>query len=324
MNRSALLIGLGGGVVSAILLLSAAQGSFAGLILLFLLGPLPLFLAGLGWGTAAAAIAASTGAGAAGVMLGPYQGLSYLLTQGVPAVMITYLALARYETARLTDAANADTWFPVGHLVTTIALLAGVIAAGLLTLIIANLGWEIDDLRSSLRTFIEHSIRRQVPGIDVSKLTPEDIADLTNLVVARTPFAMALTWFAVFGLNLWMAGRVSLASGRLERPWPNLTLVQLPAWHALVLSVTLALTYVPGLIGYLAIVLSTACLAGYALQGLAIVHRITHGHTWRGFLLFATYLVLFISGVYGFYAIALIGLAEPISPLNRDKWPRGG
>jgi hypothetical protein len=74
----------------------------------------------------------------------------------------------------------------------------------------------------------------------------------------------------------------------------------------------------PDLPGMLGDAVSTACLAAYVLQGLAILHYVTRGYAWRGFALAATYTALLVTGVWGAYAIALIGLAEPISPLNRN------
>jgi hypothetical protein len=153
-------------------------------------------------------------------------------------------------------------------------------------------------------------------------MSPQDIAALTDGLVARLPAAMALMWFLTLVLNLWVAGRISVASGRLGRPWPPLSQFRLPAAMALALAVALAISFAPGLPGMLANAVSTACLAAYVLQGLAIVHHVTRGKTWRGFLLAGLYAALVVTGSWGFHAIALIGLAEPISPLNRDKWLR--
>lgn len=324
MNRSALFIGLGGGVVSAILLLSAAQGSFGGRLLLFFLGPLPLFLSGLGWGVPSAAIAALTGAGAAAGMLGLWPGVIYLLTQGLPAILLTYLALMRRQAAVAT--AGADTggtdaaWYPVGNLLTASALIAG----GLAATSFAIVGWDIQELRKGLTEFITQVLQRQLTGFEAGKMTPQEIAALAEALVNRLPAAMALMWFLTLILNLWVAGKISAASGRLERPWPVLSQFRLPAGMALALAVSLAATFVPGLPGMLANAVSTACLAAYVLQGLAIIHHVTRGRSWRIGALAAMYVALVLTGSWGAYALALVGLAEPLSPLNRDAAPRNG
>jgi len=57
-----LLIGLGAGLISAVVFASATTGPLLMRMLLFLLTPLPLFLAGLGLGPITAAIAGIAGA----------------------------------------------------------------------------------------------------------------------------------------------------------------------------------------------------------------------------------------------------------------------
>ena len=66
----AFIIGAGSGVVSAALFASAATGTAIAAIL-FYLTPLPLGLAGLGWGASAAAIAGLVGTLLIALVLGP-------------------------------------------------------------------------------------------------------------------------------------------------------------------------------------------------------------------------------------------------------------
>ena len=87
-----IIIGLGSGLVSALLFYSAARGGpLLRPFLLFLI-PLPSLVAGLGWGWLAAAAAAVSGALMVGAIVGATTVLGYLLALGLPVVLAAYLA----------------------------------------------------------------------------------------------------------------------------------------------------------------------------------------------------------------------------------------
>src|SRR5262245_2851831 len=87
-----LLIGAGAGLVSAALFASAAMSTaLAGL--LFYLAPLPICLAGLGWGSVAAVLAAASGSLVIASVLGPGVGAVFAGVVGVPLAVLCHLAL---------------------------------------------------------------------------------------------------------------------------------------------------------------------------------------------------------------------------------------
>ena len=78
-----ILMGLAGGFASAVLFMSATAGGTAGRILLYFLAPLPSFLAGLGWGSTSALIAALAASTATGFVLGGiWPAFVFLVSQG--------------------------------------------------------------------------------------------------------------------------------------------------------------------------------------------------------------------------------------------------
>jgi hypothetical protein len=82
-----IIIGLGSGLVSALLFYSAARGGpVLRPVLLFLI-PLPSLVAGLGWGWLAAVAAAVSGAIAVGVIVSGSVVIGYLLALGVPVAL---------------------------------------------------------------------------------------------------------------------------------------------------------------------------------------------------------------------------------------------
>jgi len=87
-----LIIGAGSGLVSAALFASASTAtSLAGL--LFYLAPLPLCLAGLGWGGMAALLSALTGTVVIAASLGAATAAVFALSIAAPTALLTHLAL---------------------------------------------------------------------------------------------------------------------------------------------------------------------------------------------------------------------------------------
>src|SRR5665648_522700 len=130
-----LIIGAGAGLVSAALFASAATAAaIAGI--LFYLSPLPLCLAGLGWGRSAALLAALTGTVVIAASLGPVTAAAFGLTIAAPIALLTHLLLlSRPVPALQGGAPPGGAWSPSGRLVGWASHIAGVLA-GLLVLVL--------------------------------------------------------------------------------------------------------------------------------------------------------------------------------------------
>ena len=144
------LIGAGAGLVSAALFASAATAtSLAGI--LFYLAPLPICLAGLGWGWIAAAVAALAGMVVVGGVLGLAPGAVFAGAIAMPMAVLCYLALlSRPAAAPQGQASVGLEWYPVGRLVGWAAVIAGALAA----IMVLTLGYDAEFLsRTRSRTF---------------------------------------------------------------------------------------------------------------------------------------------------------------------------
>ena len=120
-----LLLGAGAGLVSAALFASAATGTaLAGI--LFYLTPLPICLAGLGWGWTTAGVAALAGTLVAGGVLGPAAGAVFAGAIALPIAVLCYLALLSRPVAATGGQQAALEWYPIGRLVGWAAIVAGV------------------------------------------------------------------------------------------------------------------------------------------------------------------------------------------------------
>jgi hypothetical protein len=285
-------------------------------MVLFLLTPLAMFLAGLGLGPLAAAVAGF--AGVAFVLLaGSAMGaLVFAASQAIPVVVLTYLA----SLNRQTGPGNVE-WYPAGRLVIAAAILAGLFAA--LTLFL--LGGDIDTLRTALRDMLQSFVNTELPKMpDAPTLGAEEIDEATAIALALLPAASAISTMGSLLFNLWLAGRITMASGRLQRPWPDLAAIVYPPATPLLLAVATGAGFLAGLPGMIAAGFAGPLFLAYVLLGLAVVHFMTRGRPWRPFALWGLYASLFIMNTVASLAIALLGLAEAIWPMRKFSPPPKG
>jgi hypothetical protein len=126
------IIGIGGGLASALLFYSAARGSPLLSTLLLLLTPLPSLLTGLGWGWLPAAAGAVAGALIMAIGASPAIAIGYFLALGLPAALACYLA---YLSRPHPQDATAVEWYPAGRLLAALSLYGGALPVAVLPLI---------------------------------------------------------------------------------------------------------------------------------------------------------------------------------------------
>jgi hypothetical protein len=308
-----LLIALGAGLISAVVFASATTGPLLMRMVLFLLTALPLFLAGLGLGPRAAAVAGFSGALLVLVAGSPIGALVFAASQVIPAAILVYLVMLN----RATDDGRTE-WYPVGRIVIAAALIAGSFA----TLTLFLLGGDIETLRSALRGMLQTFVDNELPKMpDAPTLGPADIDEATGIALALLPAASAISTMGSLLFNLWLAGRITMASGRLQRPWPDLAAMIYPPTAPLMLAAATAAGFLAGLPGMIAAGFAGPLLFAYVLLGLAVVHYTTRGRSWRPFALWGLYASLFIMNTIASLAIALLGLAEAIWPMRKLSPP---
>jgi hypothetical protein len=306
-----LLIGAGAGLVAAALFASAASAAaLAGI--LFYLSPLPLCLAGLGWGRGASLLAALTGTLAIALALGPASAAIFGLTIAVPIAVLIHLILLARLLATPTGEASDDAieWYPPGRLVGAAALMAGALAA----LLVIILGYDQESYRQSITDFLKSPALEQFDP-DGTVLTPETIDNLSGVLAKALPGLFAVTWLTVVLFNLWLAGIIVESSGRALRPWPDLQALELPNVLVAVFAIAILVSFVPGFIGLLATGLAGAMLFAYVLQGLAVIHVYSRGVPFRPLLLVVVYLAILLLGWVAIL-VAILGLGEPLFGLR--------
>src|SRR5262245_5375065 len=210
------LVGLGAGAAAALLFASVASGSMAA-VFLFYLAPLPILIAALGWSHWAGLIAAALATLVVGILSG-------FLFIAVPVIAfgawwLGYLALLARPVAN--GGGTGLEWYPVGRLVLWAAVIGTLIAAAF----IANFGTDQASLQAELRKTYERFLRDQ---------------SRVDLLVMAAPPAAAVFTTIINLCNLWLAARAVKVSSRLNRPWPDISAMALPASALGLLAVAIA------------------------------------------------------------------------------------
>ena len=287
-------------------------GALAGIP--FYLSPLPLCLAGLGWGRATALIAALAGTVILALVLGASVALAFGLTLAIPiAALIHLLLLARPVPASDAENQGAQTaleWYPPGRIVGWAAITAGMLAA----LLVLALGPDMETYQGTIGNFLSPENLKPFDP-DGTLFTPENVERLKVVLAKTLPAAFAIVWLVIVLFNLWVAGFIVEASGRALRPWPDLHALEVPNALIAIFAVALLLSFVPGMLGVVATGFAGAMLFAYVLQGLAVIHTFSRGFAFRPLLLSAVYLgILFLGWVA--ILVAIIGLGEPMFGLR--------
>ncbi len=300
------LIVLGAGGAAGLLFASLATGSPLA-VLLFYLSPLPILIAAIGWSHWIGLMAATVAAAGLGAGLDSWFFLAFLIGIGVPAWWLGYLTLL----ARERDDRTLE-WYPTGKLMLWAALLGtGMILAA----VVISYGADVGAFRRALHDTFADAMRilaEQPAGTPADANTER----LLDALVAVVPPAAAALATLVNLINLWLAARIVRVSGRLRRPWPDLTAVAMPASAPALLALAFIFMLLPGLANVTGTVLAASLLMAYAIIGLAVMHVITRGLAARGLVLGGMYAAVVVL-VWPVLMLTVLGLIDAAFNLRR-------
>lgn len=294
------LIGLGAGIASALLMATMASRSpFA--LALVLLAPLPLMIAALGWTHWAALFAATAAAAALALSFGePLWIAIYLIGAGLPAWWLGYLALL----ARADPDGHVE-WYPVGRLLMWCVIAASVIV----TIVMWNVRIDDQQFQAALKLALERMAKEY--GKSAPDWTKIDVKLAAEMIRSFVPPLSAAMITLSLAVNLYVAGRVAMVSGRLRRPWPDLASLRFPKFMPAAFAVALLAWFMSGAVGMAGGIVSGAFIIAYALMGLAVLHDVTRPLGDRVFILAAVYFILFVFWPASLL-LAMFGISDSI------------
>lgn len=303
-----ILIGIGSGLASAVLAYSAVRGNVLLKLVLFILTPLPVLIVAFGWGVIATVAGALAGAVIMTIAGGPALGLTFLLVLGIPAMLVAWLAdLGRPSVDGLTT-----DWFPAGGILAAFATYGGLIPVFFLPFV----GGTYTTMKPQMLPFVSRAMKQMQAQFGAQPLTDAQIEAFTDIMITALPASIAAYWVLLFAINVYLAGRIALASGRFIRPWPDLHALQPPPWLALALAATMLLTMLSGGPRVLGASMTGALIVAFTLYGLSVIHAISRGRVpWMLWLTYAG--LLNPAGPYATILVALLGLIEPLINLRK-------
>jgi hypothetical protein len=311
MNAT-ILMGLAAGLTSALMFASVISGALFSLLLCYL-APLPLLVAGLGWGPFCAAIGGFLASIALAAMFGVSHGFAFALVVALPAWWLGHLALLGRPVAGGEPSAEAVLsgepdleWYPIGRILLWIAGFATLSTiAALLTL-----GQDAATITAVLHRGLQRLF--DASGIAAN----EDVERVIDVIIALGPAVGASVALTMTTLNLWLAAKITETSGRLRRPWPDLRTTTLPPMTLAALCVAIAFCFTGGMLALVARIVVAALLMAYAFVGFAVLHSVTLRLRSRAFWLGITYTIVIVFG-WPILALMALGLADALFDLRR-------
>lgn len=285
-------LALAAGLLSALLFLSLAKGIALGVVLSYV-APLPLMMAGLGFGLGASVIAGAIGAAAVAMVAGMQSILPFLVAAALPALVVTNRA-----NLWRTAPDGSTEWYPPG------LVLAWLCAAGVALMLLGTA--LVSGHPDGVKAWVAEAISRTLALIAAD--VPVD--DRAQAVAWWTPFFPAMvvsSWLVMAVVNATGAQGLLARLGRARRPRPAYRELWLPDWLAVLLALAgLAALAFGGDAGYVAANLAVVTLVPFLFLGLAGIHRWAAGRPSARLVLAVTYGLLVL--VFGWAALAVAGL----------------
>ena len=308
-------IALGAGIASALLFFIPVKGTTAAMLLAFF-GPLPIMIAGLGFGTITSIAATLSGAAALAVALTPAFALFFILTLGLPAALLARLASARREVTLDTSEENISVpAYSKGQMLGWIATLSALVALVPLT-VMAMRGMDVDETARQLAPAIRAFFRGE-SNIPYAMSARE----FARMAVLAFPAMFAASSTLMLSFNLWLAAKVARTSGVMAREESDIPFeLRLPRDSLFVLFAAIAACTLGEMPRAIASTLAASFLTAYALHGLAVVHGFLRGNPVRSALLFGLYALIAMMA-WPLLLAAAIGMFDSLIPLTRHKAP---
>ncbi|MEK1887403.1 MAG: DUF2232 domain-containing protein [Phyllobacterium sp.] len=294
-------VGVLAGLSAALLSVGViTQSTLAMALLLF--SPLPIFVAALGWGTGAGFIGALSMAVAVSVLAAPTAALVVVLITALPAAAAAYfIGLAR-PAEEIGGPKNAYVWYPIADMLLRLALIVGAtfVAIGVL------IGFG-DDFAMQLAKSLGQQLAASNPELAANA---DAVQDMALFIVRVLPAMQPAVWVMIIVANLYLALRLTAASGKLRRPkddWPRALRMPRPALA--VFAIACAACFLPGGIGYAATAFAGALGACFIMAGFAMMHARTRGAPWRPVALWFAYFAVMLF-VFVLFLFLLAGLFD--------------
>lgn len=303
------LIGFGAGLAALAMLLSPMGASLLA-VPMMMLAPLPIVIAGLGWGTLAAATGTLTGFVTALFALQLPAALMFAAAVGVPATFAAHLL----GLARASAGGAPAEWYPLSRVVLMLTLWCGLLGGAVTYIVGINPAADRAELIEALGAMF---------AVQGAPPPAAEVEAMASMLVAVMPYAFAAMWLCALLLSLWIGALVVRRSGLLVRPWEDLNTFRPEPSMVVLLGAALVMTYAPEPIGFLARPFVGALSVAHIAVGLAVLHWLSRPWSMRVPALAIFYGLMFIVGLPALLALVL-GLVDRFFDLRGLTRRTGG
>lgn len=306
----ALLVALIAGIAAALMSgLVVRSGSPA--LILTMLAPAPLMIAGFGWHPLCAALGGIIAALAAQTFNSTPAAVMLCGMVALPAYGVSALALNRFAMLSQRPQRDGKEMGGIGVLLVIFLTLGAVLAAM----------WiepDFEVLSARMREMLELSMR-EVLGFD-SGLPPPRAEAMSRLYAffARILLPMSvLVTLTTLMLSTTLAAQVVERAGLMPYPRPDFRRFAVPGGGLILVGLSFLVATRPGYLGALGDGVLVGMLFLFLLQGLAVIHVRTLNVGGRGIILFLVWASLIVFGVPAFLFM-LVGLADHLFAFRRN------
>ena len=313
MIKSQIPIALVAGLAAA-MMHSAATVPSLPMVLVFYLAPLPLFLAGFGWGAATVALAALSGFAAVSFVATFKTAAMFALTTGLAPVILVWLALinrpaADNDPSHISEgeaSAGGRVWYPEGRLV----LWAGIISGAIFVLVVLLVGGSVEGFRTIIAKLAHEMVGEILKSRDMTPEMTSQVNAVQALLVLALPMIAAVFWVFTTVINFRLAMWILQMRGGALRPWARFGAMTFPRNAVFLPAAALAAAMLPDPLGTLAQIIAAGLLAAFTVLGLAVVHGLVKDMPMRAWLLGALYPGLIFLHVIMAGILMMLALAD--------------
>ncbi|WP_296104080.1 DUF2232 domain-containing protein [uncultured Agrobacterium sp.] len=306
LNQTVLITGILAGICAAFLTLGAtAQSSMS--FLLYAASAMPVLVAGLGWGNAAAIVAIVSAAFLGALAVSPLFAVTISIFTLIPAGWLSHLANLARPATEIGGPKDLMAWYPLSGIVLHLC--------GLITVSVVVLGVMIGygpDLVSQIVDLMMASVQASEASF---KPDPTALAQTKSLLVLMLPMIQGGLWVMLLFAAYYFASRMVRSFGKGLRPREDIAAALRMHRNAIFIFLAgIVLTFFGGVPAMIGAVVCGTFGAGFIIAGYASLHHRSKGKDWRLPVLVLAYL----SAVFMFplFFILLLGLSDVRSTIS--------
>ncbi|MGP4690916.1 DUF2232 domain-containing protein [Agrobacterium cavarae] len=306
LNQTVLIAGILAGICAAFLTLGAtAQSSMS--FLLYAASAMPVLVAGLGWGNAAAIVAVLSAGFLGALAVSPLFAVTIAIFTLIPAGWLSHLANLARPAAEIGGPEDLMAWYPLSGIVLHLC--------GLITVSVIILGAMIGYGPELVSQMVDLMMASVQASESTFKPDPTALSQTKSLLVLMLPMIQGGLWVMLLFAAYYFASRMVRSFGKGLRPREDIAAALRMHRNAIFIFLGgIVLTFFGGVPAMVGAVLCGTFGAGFIMAGYASLHHRSKGKDWRLPVLILAYL----SAIFMFplFLILLLGLSDVRSTIS--------